>query len=206
MSTRSIGQLTVDLIAKTFGFEQGMDKAAKTADKRMKEIEASAKKAGAFIGTAIGAGVVAAGAALTKLTVDAINYADALDEMTNNSEDGRVPIAPVDLSQAVIGPGMAIFSKYQAVLEADGTPMSVRTALQLINRFLAEDDFDADTQFCLRWFEQCRWSDGRFGDAETLSRAKGTSVEGVKAALGPGLRFQDRPALPQLPHIDEILG
>lgn len=127
---------------------------------------------------------------------------DALDEMTNNSEDGRVPIAPVDLSQAVIGPGMAIFSKYQAVLEADGTPMSVRTALQLINRFLAEDDFDADTQFCLRWFEQCRWSDGRFGDAETLSRAKGTSVEGVKAAgvleSGGGsvrlIRWADYPA------------
>lgn len=86
MATRSIGSLTVDLIAKTFGFEQGMDKAAKTADKRMKEIEASAKKAGAFIGTAIGAGVVAAGAALTKLTVDAINYADALDEMSARTQ------------------------------------------------------------------------------------------------------------------------
>jgi len=53
-------------------------------------------------------------------------------------------------------PGMAVFSKYAAVLEADGTPMSVRTALQLINRFLAEDDFDPDTQFCLHWFEQQR--------------------------------------------------
>ena len=63
------------------------------------------------------------------------------------------PVVPVDLSQAIIGPGMAIFSKYAAVLEADGTPMSVRTALQLINRFLAKDDFDHDTQFCLHWFE-----------------------------------------------------
>jgi putative DNA methylase len=57
--------------------------------------------------------------------------------------------------------------------------MSVHTALQLINRFLAEDDFDADTRFCLHWFEQNGWSAGRFGDADTLSRAKGTSVDGV---------------------------
>jgi putative DNA methylase len=88
----------------------------------------------------------------------------------------------VDLSQAIIGPGMAVFSKYAAVLEADGTPMSVRTALQLINRFLAEDDFDQDTQFCLHWFEQYGWKDGKFGEADTLARAKGTSVEGVKQA------------------------
>ena len=76
---------------------------------------------------------------------------EALDEMTRGGVNS--PVAPVDLSQAIIGPGMAIFSKYAAVLEADGTPMRVRTALQLINRFLAEDDFDADTQFCLHWFE-----------------------------------------------------
>ena len=75
---------------------------------------------------------------------------------------------------------MAIFSRYDAVLEADGTPMSVKTALQLINRFLAEDDFDADTQFCLHWFEQQGWETGKFGEADTLARAKGTSVEGVK--------------------------
>jgi putative DNA methylase len=92
------------------------------------------------------------------------------------------PVAPVDLSQAIIGPGMAIFSRYEAVLEADGTPMTVRTALQLINRFLAEDDFDADTQFCLHWFEQHGWEAGKFGEADTLARAKGTSVDGVKAA------------------------
>jgi putative DNA methylase len=107
---------------------------------------------------------------------------EALDEMTKGSGDDRSPIAPVDLSQAIIGPGMAVFSKYAAVLEADGKPMSVRTALQLINRFLAEDDFDADTQFCLHWFEQHGWKDGRFGEADTLARAKGTSVEGVKQA------------------------
>jgi putative DNA methylase len=107
---------------------------------------------------------------------------EALDEMTKGSGDDRSPVAPVDLSQAIIGPGMAVFSKYAAVLEADGSPMSVHNALQLINRFLAEDDFDPDTQFCLHWFEQHGWGEGRFGDADTLSRAKGTSVDGVRDA------------------------
>jgi putative DNA methylase len=107
---------------------------------------------------------------------------EALDEMTRGSGDERSPVAPVDLSQAIIGPGMAVFSKYAAVLEADGTPMPVKTALRLINRFLAEDDFDHDTQFCLHWFEQYGWKDGKFGDADTLARAKGTSVDGVKQA------------------------
>jgi len=107
---------------------------------------------------------------------------EALDEMTKGSGDDRSPVAPVDLSQAIIGPGMAVFSQYAAVLEADGSPMSVHGALQLINRFLAEDDFDPDTQFCLHWFEQNGWKDGRFGDADTLARAKGTSVDGVRDA------------------------
>jgi putative DNA methylase len=106
----------------------------------------------------------------------------ALDAMTRESEGVHSPVAPVDLSQAIIGPGMAIFSRYEAVLEANGTPMTVKTALQLINRFLAEDDFDADTQFCLHWFEQYGWETGKFGEADTLARAKGTSVEGVKQA------------------------
>jgi putative DNA methylase len=107
---------------------------------------------------------------------------EALDEMTKGSGDERSPVAPVDLSQAIIGPGMAVFSKYAAVLEADGSPMSVRTALQLINRFLAEDDFDGETQFCLHWFEQHGWDEGPFGDADTLSRAKATSVSGLSDA------------------------
>lgn len=107
---------------------------------------------------------------------------EALDEMTKGSGDDRSPVAPVDLSQAILGPGMAVFSKYSAVLEADGSPMSVHSALLLINRFLAEDDFDPDTQFCLHWFEQYGWGQGRFGDADTLSRAKGTSVDGVRDA------------------------
>jgi len=105
---------------------------------------------------------------------------EALDEMTRGGVHS--PVAPVDLSQAIIGPGMAIFSQYAAVLEADGTPMSVRTALQLINRFLAEDDFDHDTQFCLHWFEQQGWATGKFGEADVLARAKGTSVSGLQAS------------------------
>jgi putative DNA methylase len=104
---------------------------------------------------------------------------EALLDMTRGGVNS--PVAPVDLSQAIIGPGMAIFSQYAAVLEADGTPMSVRTALQLINRFLAEDDFDADTQFCLHWFEQQGWATGKYGEADVLARAKGTSVAGLQA-------------------------
>ena len=107
---------------------------------------------------------------------------EALDEMTKGSADDRSPVAPVDLSQAIIGPGMAVFSKYTAVLEADGSEMSIKTALQLINRFLAEDDFDSDTQFCLSWFEQNGWKEGAFGSADTLARGKGTSVDGIKEA------------------------
>jgi putative DNA methylase len=103
---------------------------------------------------------------------------EALDEMTGGGVNS--PVTPVDLSQAIIGPGMAIFSQYAAVLEADGTPMDVRTALQLINRFLAEDDFDHDTQFCLHWFEDQGWAEGKFGDADVLARAKGTSVGGLQ--------------------------
>ena len=105
---------------------------------------------------------------------------DALDEMTRGGVNS--PVAPVDLSQAIIGPGMAIFSKYASVLEADGTPMSVKTALQLINRFLAEDDFEADTQFCLHWFETTGWAAGKYGEADVLARAKGTSVGGLSEA------------------------
>ncbi len=102
---------------------------------------------------------------------------DALLDMTRGGVNS--PVAPVDLSQAIIGPGMAIFSQYAAVLEADGTPMRVKTALQLINRFFAEDDFDHDTQFCLHWFEGTGWASGKYGEADVLARAKGTSVGGL---------------------------
>jgi len=107
---------------------------------------------------------------------------DALDEMTRGAGEDHSSVAPVDLSQAIIGPGMAVFSRYSAVLEADGSSMTVRTALQLINRFLAEDDFDKDTQFCLHWFEQYGWDEGAFGEADVLARAKATAVDALDEA------------------------
>ena len=109
--------------------------------------------------------------------------AEAVDVMIGGS-DGVSPVAPVDLAQAVIGPGMGIFSKYSAVLEADGTSMSVHIALTLINRMLTDgsDDFDSDTQFCLSWFDEKGWGAGDFGQADVLAKAKGTSVEGVRKA------------------------
>ncbi|MDM7999758.1 MAG: hypothetical protein QUS33_07100, partial [Dehalococcoidia bacterium] len=97
-------------------------------------------------------------------------------------------IAPVDLAQAAIGPGMAIFSRNAKVLEADGSPMRVRTALQLINQHLdeylseQESEYDPDTRWALSWFEQYGMKEGPFGDAETLSKAKNTSVEGMVQA------------------------
>ncbi|MDN6180709.1 MAG: DUF1156 domain-containing protein [Halomonas subglaciescola] len=112
---------------------------------------------------------------------------EALETMIGG-ETGQTPIAPVDLSQAAIGPGMAIYSGYEAVLNQDGTKMSVHDALVLINRaiteFLTPDsgNFDADTQFCASWFDQYAWSEGAFGEADTLARAKGTSVAGVQEA------------------------
>lgn len=108
---------------------------------------------------------------------------ESVDVMIGGAE-GISPVAPVDLAQAVIGPGMAIFSKYAAVLEADGSPMTVHAALTLINRMLTEggDEFDGDTQFCLGWFDEYGWAAGEFGKADVLARAKGTSVDGVREA------------------------
>lgn len=123
----------------------------------------------------------------------------AFEEMTRGGVNS--PVAPVDLSQAIIGPGMAVFSKYKAVLEADGSPMSVRTALRIINRFFGDEDFDNDTMFCLGWFDGNGWAAGKFGDADVLARAKGTSAAGLVeagvAASGGGqvrlLRWQEMP-------------
>jgi putative DNA methylase len=108
---------------------------------------------------------------------------EAIDVMIGGA-DGVSPVAPVDLAQAVIGPGMAIFSKYAAVLEADGSAMTVHDALLLINRAIIEggDDFDSDTQFALSWFDEQGWSEGEFGKADVLARAKGTSVARVTEA------------------------
>lgn len=112
---------------------------------------------------------------------------EALETMIGG-QIGQSPIAPVDLAQAAIGPGMAIYSKCEAVLNQDGSRMSVHDALVLINRavtdYLSPDsgNFDAETQFCSSWFEQYSWVSGPFGEADTLARAKGTNVDRVKAA------------------------
>ncbi|MCB1656850.1 MAG: DUF1156 domain-containing protein, partial [Pseudomonadales bacterium] len=112
---------------------------------------------------------------------------DALEAMIGG-ETGTTPIAPVDLAQAAIGPGIAIYSKYAAVLNQDGSKMSVHDALILINRAITEylnpdsGNFDADTLFCDDWFSQYGWAAGAFGEADTLARAKGTSVDGVRDA------------------------
>jgi putative DNA methylase len=112
---------------------------------------------------------------------------EALEAMIGGSS-GASPIAPVDLAQAAIGPGMAIFSKYEAVLNQDGSKMSVHDALILINRAITDylnpdsGNFDNDTLFCDDWFSQYGWSTGPFGDANTLAQAKGTSVDGVREA------------------------
>ncbi|MDV3000917.1 MAG: hypothetical protein N5P05_002523 [Chroococcopsis gigantea SAG 12.99] len=97
-------------------------------------------------------------------------------------------IAPVDLAQASIGPGMAVYSQYKAIIEADGSSMRVRTALQLINQMLdeflldQEGEFDGDTRWALTWFEQHQFNEGQYGDAETLSKARNTSVQGMMQA------------------------
>jgi len=94
-------------------------------------------------------------------------------------------IAPVDLAQASIGPGMAVFSRFAKVLEADGSEMTVRTALALINEALdeilaeQEGEFDADTRWAISWFEQLGTLAGEFGVAETLCKAKNCSVQGL---------------------------
>lgn len=112
---------------------------------------------------------------------------EALEAMIGGST-GASPIAPVDLAQAAIGPGMAIFSKYEAVLNQDGSKMSVHDALILINRAITDylnpdsGNFDNDTLFCNDWFSQYGWGQGQFGEADILARAKGTSVDGVRDA------------------------
>jgi putative DNA methylase len=122
---------------------------------------------------------------------------DALHQLQSGS------VAPVDLAQAAIGPGMAIFSRYSKVMEADGKPMRVRTALTLINEALdellaeQEADFDADTRWCVAWFEQHGMNEGPFGSAETLSRAKNTAINGLVDAgvvhsRGGKVRLLDR--------------
>lgn len=101
---------------------------------------------------------------------------------------GTSPIAPVDLAQAAIGPGMAIFSRHSSVIEADGSRMLVHDALIQINKVIdeyfneAEGDMDSDTRFCIDWFMQYGFKEAEFGQADVLARAKGTTVEGLDQA------------------------
>jgi putative DNA methylase len=101
-------------------------------------------------------------------------------------EQGKV--APVDLRQAAIGPGMAVFSRYARVNEPDGSPMRVRAALSLINQVLdeklsqLEGNVSADTRFCVEWFKQHQFDEGMFGTAETLSKGIDTSIQGLERA------------------------
>lgn len=94
-------------------------------------------------------------------------------------------IAPVDLAQAAIGPGMSVYTRYAKVLDAEGNALTVRSALALINQTLdealaeQEGDFDADTRWALAWFEQIGFDEGEFGVAEQLSKAKNTAVAGL---------------------------
>jgi putative DNA methylase len=97
-------------------------------------------------------------------------------------------IAPVDLAQAAIGPGMAVYTRYAKVLDAEGQPIPVRAALALINQTLdealaeQEGDFDADTRWALTWFDQVGFAEGDFGVANTLAQAKNTGMDGLVEA------------------------
>ena len=112
---------------------------------------------------------------------------EALETMIGGKE-GATAIAPVDLAQAAIGPGMAIYSRYSGILEADGSKMSVRDALIQINKVIdeffneAEGDMDSDTRFCIDWFMQYGFKAGLYGEADVLARAKGTTVDGLVSA------------------------
>lgn len=96
-------------------------------------------------------------------------------------------IAPVDLAQSAIGPGMGVYSCYSKVLEADGTPMSVRAALQIINQELdlyfneQDGEMDKESRFCVELYTQCAFNDIKFGEADVLARAKNTSVDKLRA-------------------------
>jgi putative DNA methylase len=109
-----------------------------------------------------------------------------LPEALKNLQHGN--IAPVDMAQSAIGPGMAVFTRYAKVIESDGSPMTVRTALGIINQVLdevlaeQEGDFDPDTRWALAWFEQHGMEEGPFGVAETLSKAKNTAINGLVEA------------------------
>jgi putative DNA methylase len=109
---------------------------------------------------------------------------DELPSALRKLEQGK--IAPVDLRQAAIGPGMAVFSRYARVNEPDGSPMRVRAALSLINQIVdeklsqLEGSVSPDTRFCVEWFKQFGFDEGSYGTAETLSKGIDTSINGLE--------------------------
>ncbi len=97
-------------------------------------------------------------------------------------------IAPVDMAQSTIGPGIRVFSRYAKVVETDGSAMPVSAALGIINDVLGEvldgeeAELDADTRFALSWYAEFEYRDGAAGDAESMAKAKNTSLEGLQAS------------------------
>ena len=132
----------------------------------------------------------------------------ALDKLQTSN------IAPVDLAQSAIGPGIGVYSRYSQVLEADGSPMTVRSALQIINQELdlyfadQDGDIDKDSRFCVDLYTQCAFNDIKFGEADVLARAKNTSIEGlahkgVLTAEKGIVRLRTREELPEKVDIQE---
>ncbi len=131
---------------------------------------------------------------------------DELPDALRKLQQGA--IAPVDLPQAAIGPGMAVFSRYAKVIENDGTTMTVRSALARINEILdqvlneQEGDFDAATRFAIAWYRQHGYTTGKFGVADDLARARNTAVEtlvrdGILSSAAGKVTLLSPAAMPQ---------
>ena len=116
----------------------------------------------------------------------------ALDELRSSN------IAPVDLAQSAIGPGIGVYSRFSQVLEADGSPMTVRAALQIINQELdayfsdQDGELDRESRFCVDLYTQKAFDTISFGEADVLARAKNVSIEGLAAKGRTGRRRRAR--------------
>ena len=131
----------------------------------------------------------------------------ALDKLRTSN------IAPVDMAQSAIGPGIGVYSRFSKVLEADGSEMTVRTALQIINQELdlyfsdQDSDLDRESRFCVELFTQCAFNEIRFGEADVLARAKNTSIDvlvekGALSASKGVVRLLGRDELKEIPDPD----
>lgn len=123
-------------------------------------------------------------------TITRRNFINLLKKELKNSlkELQSSNIAPVDMAQSAIGPGMAVYSKYNRVLEADGSEMTVRSALQIINQELdlyfneQDGELDRESRYCIDMYSQYAFNDMKFGDADTLARAKNISVAAMQSS------------------------